>query len=86
MKIKILCPKCSYEPKDSDRWQCKCLFVWNTFDTGGKCPKCGYQWQDTACPSCHKWSPHLDWYKITDDVSDSESIKSKEKLKDKVLI
>jgi len=64
MEIKIYCPKCSYEPKQSDLWICKCHHLWNTFDTAAKCPACGYQWEDTACPACHKWSPHKDWYHI----------------------
>jgi hypothetical protein len=46
---------------------CRCLFVWNTFDTRGVCPGCGYQWQETCCPRCKQWSPHKDWYVETGD-------------------
>ena len=59
---KIACPKCGYEPKKHDLWICHCHHVWNTFDTAGKCPKCGKQWEDTQCTSCKKWSPHIKWY------------------------
>jgi len=83
MKLQILCPKCTYEPKQTDRWQCTCGHIWNTFDTAAKCPACGYQWKDTACPACHKWSPHIDWYHITglDDVLNQKSSKEEEKTR-----
>lgn len=72
-KPRIRCPKCGYQPKASDRWVCSntigsgpnsgmCGHVWNTFDTRGKCPSCRFQWQVTACLSCHEWSAHEDWY------------------------
>jgi len=64
---KIRCPKCGYEPKRSDRWLCHCLHIWNTFATGGVCPACQYAWKDTACPRCHEWSPHRDWYVSKED-------------------
>lgn len=61
---RIRCPKCSWEPKKSDRWFCsKCgQGVWNTFDTRGVCPVCKYQWKWTACLRCNQWSLHEDWY------------------------
>lgn len=59
---RIRCPKCHFEPSEHDRWQCSCLHLWNTFLTGGRCPACGLQWEDTACPRCHQWSRHVDWY------------------------
>jgi hypothetical protein len=70
MKMKIYCPKCSYEPKTDDRWICKCQFIWNTFDTAAKCPSCGYQWLETQCPGCSQWSLHVDWYHVEDDVKE----------------
>ena len=66
-KIKILCPKCDWEPDGGSHWECTCSHIWNTFDTGGRCPRCGKVWEDTQCPTCHKMSPHLDWYKGLDD-------------------
>jgi hypothetical protein len=59
---RIRCPKCNWSPRAHDRWMCKCGHIWNTFDTGGVCPACLYQWTMTACLACHQWSPHSDWY------------------------
>ena len=47
-------------PKKPDH--CTCGHVWNTFDTGGVCPGCLYQWTVTACLSCDRWSAHSEWY------------------------
>jgi len=69
--IKILCPKCDWEPAAHDYWGCSCGHVWNTFDTGGRCPACQKVWEDTQCLECEKWSPHLDWYRGLDDVVDA---------------
>lgn len=60
--LEIYCPKCEWEPQADDRWGCKCGHSWNTFDTYGKCPNCGYVWRDTQCLSCIQWSKHHDWY------------------------
>jgi hypothetical protein len=59
---RIRCPKCLWEPERDSLWMCTCLFAWNTFETGGRCPACGKQWTETCCLRCHRWSPHLDWY------------------------
>lgn len=67
---KIECPKCQWEPDAHARWGCTCGHLWNTFDTGGRCPKCSKQWKDTQCLSCQQWSPHLDWYKDLDEWLD----------------
>jgi uncharacterized C2H2 Zn-finger protein len=68
--IRIRCPKCDWEPDAGSRWRCSCGHTWNTFDTGGRCPKCSKVWEDTQCLSweCHKWSPHLHWYENLDRV------------------
>ena len=58
----IRCPLCGWVPRRFDRWSCKCGHSWNTFDTGGVCPGCLYQWKVTQCLSCHKFSAHSDWY------------------------
>ncbi len=60
--MKIACPKCTWEPTASDRWACSCGHVWNTFDTGGQCPKCRHVWRETVCLACKRWSKHHDWY------------------------
>jgi hypothetical protein len=59
---RIRCPKCAWVPRREDRWGCRCGHAWNTFDTGGKCPGCGFQWSVTQCLRCKEYSPHLDWY------------------------
>lgn len=66
---RIRCPKCAWRPRPSSRWQCRCLHVWNTFDTAGLCPACGFQWEDTACLACHRWSKHRDWYVSAPDAT-----------------
>jgi hypothetical protein len=58
----IRCPKCNWVPRHDDRWGCKCGHVWNTFETGGSCPGCRYQWDVTGCLSCGEVSAHSDWY------------------------
>ncbi len=58
----IRCPLCSWHPNKHSRWHCKCGYWWNTFDTGGVCPQCLYQWTITQCLVCHQWSAHSDWY------------------------
>lgn len=69
MEVEIFCPKCEWEPQASDRWQCSCGHLWNTFDTIGRCPSCSKVWEDTQCLSCKKWSPHLDWYHNLDEIT-----------------
>lgn len=77
MRIIIRCPKCNWEPLETSMWLCTCNHVWNTFDTGGRCPKCKKQWQHTQCLECKQWSPHIDWYKNLDEwvKEELESIK-----------
>jgi hypothetical protein len=58
----IRCPKCNWVPHHHHRWGCKCGHVWNTFETGGSCPACRYQWDVTVCLSCGGTSAHSDWY------------------------
>ena len=62
--LSIRCPRCGWQPQKSDRWLCSpgCEHSWNTFETAGICPGCAKSWRETACLSCHQWSPHDDWY------------------------
>ncbi|MDF1752927.1 MAG: hypothetical protein P1U89_09155 [Verrucomicrobiales bacterium] len=75
-RVEIFCPKCQYHPLESDRWQCTCGVLWNTFDTNGNCPECGKVHSDTQCPACGKWSPHHTWYHEfnSDEVSEKEPL------------
>ena len=66
--IKICCPKCGWEPDGKPYWRCSCGHLWDTFSTGGRCPRCKKVWEKTQCITCFKWSPHLDWYNGLDDV------------------
>ncbi len=59
---RIRCPRCLWQPQKHDRWQCDCLYEWNTFDTAALCPACGKQWEWTQCLRCNVRSPHKDWY------------------------
>jgi hypothetical protein len=59
---RIRCPKCQWSPDAEARWSCRCRHIWNTFETRGLCPGCGYQWTVTACLNCGQTSPHADWY------------------------
>jgi hypothetical protein len=36
---RIRCPLCGWSPRKEDRWSCDCGHEWNTFDTGGVCPR-----------------------------------------------
>ena len=58
----VRCPKCEWRPRAKNLWRCRCGHHWNTFDTWGLCPECGYQWEITACLECGEISPHKDWY------------------------
>lgn len=58
----IRCPLCGWTPSPENLWACRCSHSWNTFDTGGVCPNCLYQWAYTQCLACLGWSLHSDWY------------------------
>jgi DNA-directed RNA polymerase subunit RPC12/RpoP len=72
--LRIRCPKCSWRPDGQPYWQCYCGHVWNTFETQGRCPACGFRHQDTQCVpeagGCDEMSPHIDWYEGLDHVLD----------------
>jgi hypothetical protein len=59
---RIRCPLCHWSPRENDVWACQCGHTWNTFQTGGVCPSCLFQWTETQCLACGRWSPHSDWY------------------------
>jgi hypothetical protein len=43
-----------------------CGHVWNTFTTGGICPRCNYVWNITTCLACKQFSLHVEWYHYPD--------------------
>ncbi|HMO41325.1 MAG TPA: hypothetical protein PKC76_00315 [Saprospiraceae bacterium] len=76
-RIKIECPKCSWEPDGGAYWACSaCGHVWNTFDTMARCPQCQHQHERTACipwrGGCTAYEPHLDWYKNLSGIIQEE--------------
>ncbi len=70
-KSNICCPECKWIPDGKKNWGCTCGFVWDTFQTKGKCPQCETQWKDTWCPKCKKTSKHQDWYQPNEKVKKS---------------
>ena len=63
-KAEIYCPKCKWVPPALPLWNCLqvCGHIWDTFETGGVCPKCKEKFDHTQCIECGKLSPHRDWY------------------------
>ena len=70
---RVRCPLCRWQPSALDLWHCSdaghpeyyfggCGAMWNTFETGGRCPGCRHLWRWTMCLSCAGWSPHEEWY------------------------
>jgi hypothetical protein len=78
-KILIQCEYCEWKPDGGKHWTCTCRHTWNTFETKGKCPNCGIQWEETSCIGCKQSSLHKNWYKT------EEEIKLKEANEDGVL-
>lgn len=81
-EVRIACPKCDWEPDGRPYWACDCGHIWNTFDTGGRCPSCRKQWEWTQCiqiaGGCNETSPHLDWYRGLDEWLREELAKIRE--------
>jgi hypothetical protein len=84
--IKITCPKCGWEPNGYHYWKCACGQTWNTFETKGKCPNCGKQWQDTHCPGCGDPSKHETWYHIFTEEEKSAVVNRAELTRRKEII
>ena len=63
----VRCPKCEWTPRANNLWSCNCGHGWNTFDTRGLCPECGYQWEVTGCLQCGEMSPHAEWSRSNED-------------------
>jgi hypothetical protein len=56
------CPHCGWIPFALKVWKCKqCRFVWDSFATGGVCPRCQHAHEETACFRCRQISPILSW-------------------------
>ncbi len=70
------CPKCDWQPDDSTAWSCdqSCGQHFNSFKTGGVCPKCSKKWKYTQCLSCHLISLHKEWYYVEKEQNDKEEL------------
>src|SRR5262245_7504155 len=56
------CPECGWVPFALNAWKCKqCGFVWDSFATGGICPRCGHKHEETACVRCRRISANERW-------------------------
>ena len=73
MATRIYCPRCTWAPRSEDRWECRpgCRMLWNTFETGARCPGCSKQWRVTVCLACLVGSLHEEWYH--DEATDADA-------------
>jgi len=56
------CPSCQTAPPSGAFWICgQCETRFDTFATGGACPRCGAQFDITRCLDCGSSSPMSDW-------------------------
>jgi Zn-dependent protease len=56
------CPSCRTPPPTGALWTCnRCSMHFDTFETGGTCPKCGLLFPDTSCLNCGATHPLEDW-------------------------
>jgi hypothetical protein len=56
------CPSCGAAPLAGDFWLCpRCRIGFDTFKQGGRCPQCGTEFPDTACPECRQRHPLIQW-------------------------
>jgi Zn-dependent protease len=58
----LRCPACGQAAPIGNFWRCTCGEPFDTFATGGLCPRCGTQHYVTACPDCRQPSPLAAWY------------------------
>ena len=58
----VQCPSCGWVPPRSATWRCVCGHEWNTFETGGQCPRCRKAWDATVCFNCEQFLAHDAWY------------------------
>ncbi|HEV8605655.1 MAG TPA: M50 family metallopeptidase [Tepidisphaeraceae bacterium] len=58
----VRCPTCGQAAPIGTYWRCTCGEPFDTFATGGICPRCGQQHFVTSCPDCKQPSPLAAWY------------------------
>jgi Zn-dependent protease len=55
------CPRCKAPPPLAALWGCGCGERFDTFATGGRCPKCARSFQNASCTECGQASPHASY-------------------------
>jgi Zn-dependent protease len=61
-RLGFACPSCRSAPPLGEIWQCShCAQRFDTFSTGGACPRCGARFETTTCLFCHERSPMSQW-------------------------
>ena len=58
----LRCPSCGQAAPIGPYWRCTCGEPFDTFATGGLCPRCGTQHYVTVCPDCRQPSPMAAWF------------------------
>jgi Zn-dependent protease len=58
----LRCPACTQAAPIGPFWRCTCGEPFDTFATGGLCPRCRTQHYVTVCPDCQQPSPLAAWY------------------------
>ncbi|HEV8378464.1 MAG TPA: site-2 protease family protein [Tepidisphaeraceae bacterium] len=58
----VRCPSCGQAAPIGAYSRCTCGEPFDTFVTGGICPRCGTQHYVTVCPDCKQPSPLAAWY------------------------
>jgi Zn-dependent protease len=61
-RLGFACPSCRSAPPLGEIWQCShCAQRFDTFSTGGVCPRCGARFETTTCLFCRERSPMNQW-------------------------
>jgi Zn-dependent protease len=56
------CPVCKMSPPMGDYWRCsQCGQLFDTFQTGAVCPRCGSRFDQTRCLDCGNVRPMHEW-------------------------
>ena len=61
-RMGLKCPNCKTAPPIGPFWGCAgCQQSFDTFETGGRCPHCGAQYDVTTCLDCRRSSSQQEW-------------------------
>lgn len=67
-RTEVRCPACGAHPPIGAFWNCPCGNRLDTFETGGRCPKCNRSFDGTACGACGQVHPLAHWYPVGEPV------------------